>query len=525
MEQDVVAVPANRTATDPTAGGSEPPALDWLEMWLCREPSELARAVSRLPESEVLADPALLFVAASLGVVRGATAWDVTDRWSTRIDSVSGADEDPERARARAWALLTRSSLQRHAGLHLLALRLAEEAREGSRADTGEDMAVLVHHECGVSALLAGDVELARSAFAAALDEAGGAGAAVRHRLRSMLALCAALAGELLVAEGLLHAVGERSPGRPRTRTTADAESLARVVLHLDRWELARAEPFLRARPPATFGWLWPVALWAHVQHALLTGRHAAALRLVHQAQAQVSAPAWEAGLGAEVVSESQAVLHCSAGDLARAWDSIEHGRPRGVPSQVAQVAVLYAAGEHDAARLLARSLLLGLPTLTRRQRLQVLGLEAGIALAQGDARWAGGAVTHLVRAAGAQRWRSFLAHVPPAVLDGLDEVDLTPLQRRALREDPSIPWLPGPVLSAPLSPSERQVLRHLVDGVSRDEVATSLGVSVNTVKTHVRHLYAKLGVGNRAELVRLVSRLPRASTHLTPPPLEPDAG
>ena len=38
-------------------------------------------------------------------------------------------------------------------------------------------------------------------------------------------------------------------------------------------------------------------------------------------------------------------------------------------------------------------------------------------------------------------------------------------------------------------------------------EIATFLNVSENTVKTHARHVYAKLGIKNRRELSRFMLR------------------
>ncbi|WP_236031165.1 response regulator transcription factor [Ktedonospora formicarum] len=54
--------------------------------------------------------------------------------------------------------------------------------------------------------------------------------------------------------------------------------------------------------------------------------------------------------------------------------------------------------------------------------------------------------------------------------------------------------------LIEPLSPQERRVLHLLVAGRSNPEIASALVVSVNTVKTHVRSIYRKLGVANRVE-------------------------
>lgn len=58
------------------------------------------------------------------------------------------------------------------------------------------------------------------------------------------------------------------------------------------------------------------------------------------------------------------------------------------------------------------------------------------------------------------------------------------------------------PRLADPLSQSEIRVLRYLPTHLSRDEIANELYVSSNTVKTHMRHLYAKLGTHRRAETV-----------------------
>lgn len=55
------------------------------------------------------------------------------------------------------------------------------------------------------------------------------------------------------------------------------------------------------------------------------------------------------------------------------------------------------------------------------------------------------------------------------------------------------------------LTPSETRVLRSLLDGMSVDQTADQLAVSVQTARTHVRRIYAKLGVGNREQLFATV--------------------
>jgi LuxR family maltose regulon positive regulatory protein len=52
------------------------------------------------------------------------------------------------------------------------------------------------------------------------------------------------------------------------------------------------------------------------------------------------------------------------------------------------------------------------------------------------------------------------------------------------------------------LSDSELRVLRFLPSNLTAPEIGAELYVSLNTVKTHMRHIYAKLGVHRRTDAV-----------------------
>jgi LuxR family maltose regulon positive regulatory protein len=58
------------------------------------------------------------------------------------------------------------------------------------------------------------------------------------------------------------------------------------------------------------------------------------------------------------------------------------------------------------------------------------------------------------------------------------------------------------------LSPGELRVLRYLPTNLSRPEIAGELSVSPNTVSTHLRSIYAKLGVRDRSSAVRRAREL-----------------
>jgi len=59
-----------------------------------------------------------------------------------------------------------------------------------------------------------------------------------------------------------------------------------------------------------------------------------------------------------------------------------------------------------------------------------------------------------------------------------------------------------GELSLGPLTESETRVLRYLPTNLSAPEIAAQLSVSLNTIRTHMRHLYAKLGVHTRAGAV-----------------------
>jgi LuxR family transcriptional regulator, maltose regulon positive regulatory protein len=63
----------------------------------------------------------------------------------------------------------------------------------------------------------------------------------------------------------------------------------------------------------------------------------------------------------------------------------------------------------------------------------------------------------------------------------------------------PADPLWPG----EPLTQSETRVLRYLPTHMGAPEIAAELFVSANTVKTHLRHLYRKLGAHSRPEAVQ----------------------
>lgn len=106
------------------------------------------------------------------------------------------------------------------------------------------------------------------------------------------------------------------------------------------------------------------------------------------------------------------------------------------------------------------------------------------------------GAAGYLLKETGR---REFLAALR-RVLNGeylLDQQLSVQLLRRLAAEQRA----PAPAtLPAPLSQREQEVLHLIVAGKTNKEIARALSVSVATVKTHVGHVIAKLGVSDRTQ-------------------------
>ena len=57
------------------------------------------------------------------------------------------------------------------------------------------------------------------------------------------------------------------------------------------------------------------------------------------------------------------------------------------------------------------------------------------------------------------------------------------------------------------LTPTERNVVRLVSEGLGNKDIATRLFVSPRTVQTHLTHVYTKLGLSSRVQLVQEAAR------------------
>jgi LuxR family transcriptional regulator, maltose regulon positive regulatory protein len=210
-----------------------------------------------------------------------------------------------------------------------------------------------------------------------------------------------------------------------------------------------------------------------------------------------------------------RARLYASVGDLKRALDVLSLGPVEGLNSAGRgeflgwQALFHAAAGDTDRTRALAAEARLA----SRGIEVAALSLLAeGIAaVAVGDS---GAATTSLgvvinggiwdpvvigVRAAPAlgefiadqPEWRGWLQRVLSASSDASLASRLGLRIPRAART------------TAELTPRESEVHELLAQGLTNDEIARRLYISLSTTKVHVKHIYAKLGVRSRLEAAR----------------------
>jgi DNA-binding NarL/FixJ family response regulator len=58
------------------------------------------------------------------------------------------------------------------------------------------------------------------------------------------------------------------------------------------------------------------------------------------------------------------------------------------------------------------------------------------------------------------------------------------------------------------ITPREREIIAYLMRGRSVPYIRDELFISQNTVKTHIKHIYAKTNVGSRQELLDLIESM-----------------
>ncbi len=79
---------------------------------------------------------------------------------------------------------------------------------------------------------------------------------------------------------------------------------------------------------------------------------------------------------------------------------------------------------------------------------------------------------------------------------------------RHAATNNKQFPSLMEIASLTPLTPGEYQVMQCVWEGSTNLQVTEKLNISINTVKTHLKSIFAKLDVGSRSEAIAVIREM-----------------
>lgn len=340
----------------------------------------------------------------------------------------------------------------------------------------------------------------------------------------SRTALLLAVRGELLAAEQAARDALGMAPCRGwscRLDCGHAYLALAVVALHRDQPEEAAANLALAAPATEADGEPVAVAVSALCRAGLDrdAGDPAAAQRLLVRARDLLPDQPAATELSS-LLRAAEAEARIERGDLdsARGLLADVTGDPATPALDVALARVELRAGDTGAAgRALPDWQASSATAWPLPVRLDAGLLDALLAERSGDVRRAGRVLEQMLDLAGPQGCRRAFTRAQPSVRDLLaSHLDagtahfplVSDLVRGVEESTPRTAVEPSGPLDEPLTERELTILRYLQSILSNVEIAGELSLSVNTVKTHVRNIYRKLGATRRREAVRRAREL-----------------
>jgi LuxR family transcriptional regulator, maltose regulon positive regulatory protein len=502
--------------------------------------------LATFPASRYAADAAVAGALAAAGLRTGDHC--ATELHLKNAEAVLDRCPDQQRATVATWlkALTLMHATARGAAdseLIIQAASLAGPARSGP----AEHPALgLLWTATGVAALANLRITEARQALAEAVrrlraDSAGRVRLEVNARAIAWRAIAEALYGDLLAADELLAdpTLDAVAGTDPLPGVLAD---LATACLRLARDETATARRLLDqcTENAGNLGFagpvVWRLATITRTRLALCENDHAAARRLITKLHYQGLNPATSesqrtstmsigstlAILDAEIaLSEGNAAgaklaLDRANGDHANG-DRTNGDRANGNRTDIllTSAKILLADGDSRAALSQAEGCLTDtVADATRRDQVSALVLSAIARRRLGQADQATDQLGYALTLAEPHReYRPFLdggsaARSALAVLIRPASQGAATAARILQRFD-TRPTRPADAPAAvPLTGSELAVLRFLPTHMTNQEIAEALFLSINTVKTHLRSVYRKLGVTTRRQAITTAARL-----------------
>ncbi len=299
------------------------------------------------------------------------------------------------------------------------------------------------------------------------------------------------------------------------------ASALALALVHLDRGDLSAsrnqlrlAEAVLRVHPHRL---LSAIGSLAAARVNLAEGRAGTALEAIERARHGWSAPSWFD----RMLTTAESRAHAACGEAVAAVDAARRAGPESsLDARVTLSRAWLAAGDlREAKRTLAPALEAAADEATERVRLEAWLTDAQLSSRSGDLDRSRRSLERALVLGEAARLRlpfitertwvqSVLArHHDLAGAHGqflgleLAARRPVPTRRRAMDLD-------APVIVDALSRRERDVLRHVSEMLDTADIAAEMHISVNTVKSHLKSIFQKLGTPDRRAAVRRARQL-----------------
>lgn len=492
----------------------------------------LARTLTPMPEE--LRDPAASVVRAALALGQGDSE-RVASELAQVPDVAMPAGDGHGGALSLAVAVLQSIRARASDDAHE-AFELAEDAEEAltdrrgrTRAEAEHELSALVFASKGIAALRRGRLSEAHGLFAEAAESAQSLGSEpLLVECQGYLALIACLRDQLSEAVSFAErAVATADDVGIRARDRSAAPQVALAWVDMERYDLTGAAKHVKlaTMSDAFLGDRAPGAMLALTRARLQAARGDldGAISLVEQTVEGIADGSdWLAAL-LRLEALHLRVAKADVAGVVQATHDLEEDYPTDVALIVAGAGLV--DGDDDAVtQALSRVIGQGARPGVEMEAWLV---EATRQLRYGSPAKARAAVARSLRLAAPEGFRRPFREASPALAGLLSDDpslarDVGSVRRPAptakgSRWEPEAPGHPAadppePLVVERLTEKELEVLGHLAELLTTEEIAEAMFVSVNTVRTHVRNILRKLGVPRRNAAVRRAREL-----HLLP--------
>jgi predicted ATPase/class 3 adenylate cyclase/DNA-binding CsgD family transcriptional regulator len=359
------------------------------------------------------------------------------------------ADAIGDRANSRqsrlgiGWALLVQGKI----AAAISEFRMLTVECEDAHDDVFKSAALM---GWGISLAHHGELDAAAATAAKALQDAADLGDYFLGLAHAQSAQASLAAGDIATAHDAAEAAWQEMYGG-WTKGAVAQRAFNSVDIALARGDVAEARELADAAISVAKGWHRVAGLLARTRIAMADGAPEDGERDAHEALACAA----DRGIHLHIPD----ILECLAGLATRAGNHPEAARLFGAAQGLRECMGSVRFKIHDAA------------------------YEASVA-----------------RLRNAMEKKSFDAALAEGTALSVEEAIAYAQRGRGERKRPASGW-------ASLTPAERDVARLTCEGLANKEIATRLFVSPRTVQAHLSHVYAKLGIASRVQLVQESAR------------------